>query len=144
MAAITENKYTDPGSGLRRSRAAAPDCRDYGALVIFMQYETRGENYHPCAPTGDQCIPTGRVGFKLGSWALSAAWSPSDRESKEAREAQHIGLLFGLQVGLLLELFVSASAGFSEEAVTLVTKAMAATKDTMHFWKSNVENVVWR
>lgn len=74
--------------------------------------------------------------FKLGSWAASAAWLSADSELKGVVESQHVGVPPEPQVGM------TGPRGWVVRAVTLVAKAMAATKETMGLWNSIVKNVV--
>ena len=80
-----------------------------------------------------QFNPTARPMSKLKSRAASKFWSSSDRPLKAMVESQHAMLLVpGVQMGLLLRTRVT-------EAVTPLTKAMAAMKEMRDLRNSTVE-----
>ena len=84
-------------------------------------YGSQGVQYHPATPSRMQLSPMGTSAFTVGSRPLSRPPNCSDTEEKGAMEAQH---------DKLPVLQVCPSFRGVTAAVTLPTKATAATKET--------------
>ena len=109
-------------------------CFGLRRVSHLKEYESRGVQYHdPCGPGAVQFNPTARPMSKLKSRAASKAWLSSDRPLKAMVESQHAMLpVPGVQMGPLLRTRVT-------EAVTPLTKAMAAMKEMRDLRNSTVE-----
>ena len=89
--------------------------------------------YHPCVGGVEQPTHTGLL-WSTSPLLTSAFFGPSGRPLKLGEEVQQYALRPVGHWGTM-------SRDAMEEAETLVTKAMAATKEKNDFWKSIVEDV---
>ena len=103
-------------------------------------YGSQGVQYHPATPSRMQSSPMGTSPFTVGSRPLSSPPNCSDTEEKGAMEAQHDKLP-------VLQDCPGWGWGWPQRgvtaAVTLPTKATAATKETRVLENIIVKKKIW-
>jgi hypothetical protein len=121
---LQRREDTDSGSGRHYSRLHYCYCN---VVSYQIEYKIRGVQYHPSVPGRTQSNPMGRLRFKLGPRSPSRPpWVPSNRPVKGVEVVQHVELPeLTWQFGGVYCLRSGAT-----EAVTLLAKAMAVTKET--------------
>ena len=130
-----ENEGTLTGGD--HARATERHNGTTGALAISCDMEKKSggkTQYHPCVGGVEQPTHTGLL-WSTSPLLASAFFGPSGRPLKLGEEVQQYALRPVGHWGTM-------SRDAMEEAETLVTKAMAATKEKNDFWKSIVEDVV--